>query len=77
MKSIGMKEYPSALNKHAGWWFEYYVRGISLTDIANSIAFVDNEGGPQPQNIRSAISKFSELIDIKPGDRTKIILPVT
>jgi len=77
LKSLGAKEYPSALNKHAEWWFKHYVRKVLLNDIANEIAFVDKGGGPQPENIRNAIRKFSELIDIKPEDGTKIILPVT
>jgi len=71
LKTAGAKEPPSALRKHAKWWFDHYVHNMSFRDIANNIAKIDPQGGPQPENIRNAVKKFSELIGIEPIARTR------
>ncbi len=69
LKAAGAKEPPSALRKHAGWWFDHYVRNVKFSDIADGIAQVDSKGGHQTENIRKAVLKFSELLSIEPTER--------
>ena len=38
------------------------------------IAEIDKRGGPQAENIRKAVAKFSELLGIDPIEKTEIIL---
>jgi hypothetical protein len=66
IKATGLTEYPSSLRKHAKWWFEYYVQGLTWRQISDEIAEVDPEGGPQPENIRKAVTQFSKLIGVSP-----------
>jgi len=70
LKASGAKEPPSALDKHAEWWFDYYVHDTKFLDIANKIAETEKGGGPQPENIRKAVIRFSELLGIDPIERT-------
>jgi hypothetical protein len=70
IKASSVKEPPSALRQHAGWWFDHYVYKMKFSDIADRIACTNREGGPHPENIRKAILTFSELADIKPFERT-------
>ena len=70
LKTLGVKEIPSALSKHAEWWFDHYVHDIEFPDIANKIAEIDKRGGPQPENIKKAVVKFSKLAGIEPLERT-------
>lgn len=69
LKTVGAKEPPSALGKHAKWWFEHYVHSRKFIDIANEIASSNPQGGPHEENIRKAVTKFSQLINIKPVER--------
>lgn len=66
IKDAGLREHPSALEKHTRWWFAHYVRGLTWSQIADEIAEVDAKGGPQPENIRKAVIQFSKLIGIRP-----------
>lgn len=66
IKATGLTEHPSSLQKHAKWWFEHYVRGLTWRQIADEIAEVDLEGGPQPENIRKAVTRLSKLIGVSP-----------
>lgn len=70
LKNSDVKEPPSALRKHAGWWFDHYVSNMKFSDIADRIASTNREGGPHPENIRKAILTFSKLADIEPFERT-------
>jgi hypothetical protein len=76
LKASGAKEPPSALRTHAEWWFDHYVYNKGYFDIANKIAELDKKGsgGPQEENIRKAIIRFSNIADIEPIE-SKIILP--
>lgn len=67
LKASGAKEPPSALNKHAEWWFEHYVHGKSYDDIAREVA--NNEGNPEAVYIGKTVSRFSRLIDVDPMER--------
>jgi len=69
LKEAGAKEPPSALGKHAKWWFEHYVHNRKFIDIANEIANYNSHGGPHEENIRKAVIKFSQLISIEPVER--------
>lgn len=69
LKTSGLKEYPSALETHASWWFEHYVKGLDWGQIADKIAKVAPGGGPQPENIRKAVNQFSKLIGVQPEDK--------
>lgn len=70
LKASGAKEPPSALRKHAEWWFDHYVHDIEFPEIAERIAKIDDRGGPQAENIRKAVIRFSELLGIDPIERT-------
>lgn len=67
LKDSGLKEPPSALDKHAEWWFEYYVHDRSYYEIAK--IYSNTKGNPEGAYIRKQIGKFSRLIDIKPIKR--------
>jgi len=69
LQASGAKEPPSALSKHAKWWFDHYVYNIKFPNIANKIAQIDKKGGPQVENIKKAVVKFSELLGINPIER--------
>ena len=69
IKATGLTEYPGSLQKHAKWWFEHYVQGLTWQQIADEIAKVDLKGGPQPENIRKAVTRFSKLIGVSPKDK--------
>jgi hypothetical protein len=68
LRLAGAIEPPSALRKHAEWWFNHYVNGLNYNDIANKIAQEMINGGPHPENIRKEVIEFSKLIDIKPKE---------
>jgi hypothetical protein len=70
LKDSGIKEPPSALRRHARWWFDHYVHNVKFYDIANEIAQTDRKGGPQIENVRKAVIKFSKTTDIEPIERT-------
>ena len=65
IKGKGLHEYPSGLKKAAYWWFQYNIKGKRWVDLANEEAQDDPEGGPHPENIRKAVSRFSKLIGIQ------------
>lgn len=65
IKDKGLSEYPSGLKKAAYWWFQYNIKGKRWVDLANEEAQDDPEGGPHPENIRKAVSRFSKLIGIQ------------
>ena len=66
LKNHGAIELPSALSKHAKWWFDRYVYKVSFNDIAN--AFINEEGSPTPQHVKAAVNNFSRLAAIYPRE---------
>lgn len=70
LKASGAKEPPSAVPTHAEWWFDHYVHNMKFPDIANKNALTDDTGGRQPENIRKAVLRFSQLLSIEPIERT-------
>jgi hypothetical protein len=65
LKVLGLAEYPSSLEKHARWWFEYFVHGKKYDDIAQEEAYTP--GGSSisyARNVGEAVRKFSKLIGI-------------
>lgn len=70
LKASGAKEPPSALDKHAEWWFDHYVHDTKFPEIANKTIGPNNETGRYPENIRKAVIKFSELLGIDPIEGT-------
>jgi len=65
IKAAGLKEYPSSLQNHAKWWFEYFVHGKKYDDIAQEETY--GPGGyliSYAKNVGDAIRKFSRLIGI-------------
>lgn len=70
LKTAGAKEPPSALGKHAKWWFEHYVHNLTFPEISREVAQATSDVGPYWENIQKAVRKFSELLDIKPADPT-------
>jgi hypothetical protein len=67
IKTSGLKEYPSALEDHARWWFEHYVHGKKYTLLAKE--FPSPKGVHSDVNraesIRKAVWKFSKLTGVK------------
>ena len=59
IKAKSLHEYPSALDKHARWWFEHYVHGKKYKEL--------DEGYPSPnsESIKKAVWKFTKLVGIK------------
>jgi hypothetical protein len=58
LKSLGWQELPSAIEKHAYWWFTHYVIKKKYPDIKT-----DNE--ISPEGIKRAVSKFRKLLNIE------------
>ncbi len=65
LKSSGAKELPSALFRHAEWWFQHHVYKLSFPAISRKVQEVTLEVGPYPENIQKEVSKFSKLLDIQ------------
>ncbi len=59
IKAAGLKEYPSALNKHAQWWFEHYVKEKSYAQLEKTFP----EAGQE--SIKRKVWEFSKLVGIK------------
>jgi hypothetical protein len=67
IKKKGITEFPSSLEKHAGWWFEHYVSGKKYDEIAQQEAYTP--GGSlisYAKNVGKAVREFGKLIDINP-----------
>jgi len=66
-KKTGLKERPSAMEKHAWWWFEHYVHNKSFETLADME--VSGESAiptTYASTIGKAVRKFSRLIEIDP-----------
>jgi hypothetical protein len=58
LKFLGWQELPSAIEKHAYWWFTHYVNKEKYHEIKT-----DNE--INPEGIKRAVSKFRKLLNIE------------
>jgi hypothetical protein len=70
LKSQGLKEKPSSLNRHAKWWFEHFVEGMKYDDIANAEVEASLEEHPIifARNVGRSVREFSKIIGINPKD---------
>jgi hypothetical protein len=59
IKATGLYEYPSALDKHAKWWFEHYVHQKKYPELAKEYAETSAE------SIKRAVWNFKRQMDIK------------
>lgn len=59
IKAKGIHEYPSALEKHAKWWFEHYVHNKTYPELEQKYPQVSRE------SIKRVVWKFSKLLNIK------------
>lgn len=58
LKAVGLKEKPSALEIHARWWFEHYVKGKPYRELAQQFPRVYEE------TIKRKVWEFSRLAGI-------------
>ena len=59
LKSLGWRELPSALEKHAYWWFEHYVHHKKYPELEQEDPQIGRE------SIKRAVWKFTRLLGIK------------
>jgi hypothetical protein len=59
LKSLGWHELPSAIEKHAYWWFEHYVHHKTYPELQQKNPQVGME------SIKRAVWKFSKLLNIQ------------
>lgn len=70
LKTLGVKEIPGSLRRHAEWWFDHYVNNKSFDDIADGTIGPNNVAGIYPENIRKAVLKLSKFIGIQPIEKS-------
>ena len=59
LKSLGWRELPSALERHAYWWFEHYVHHKKYREFEQEYPQIDSE------SIKREVWKFTRLLGIK------------
>jgi len=59
LKFLGWRELPSALERHAYWWFEHYVHHKKYPELEQEDPQIDRE------SIKRAVWKFTKLLGIK------------
>jgi len=59
LKAAGLKEAPSALENHAQWWFEHYVKGKTYRELAQQLPRT------QEETIKRKVWEFSRLVGIR------------
>jgi len=59
IKAVGLKEYPSALENHARWWFEHYVKEKTYAELEEQFPRAGQE------TIKRKVWNFSKLAGIK------------
>jgi len=59
LKTVGLKEKPSALENHAKWWFEHYVKGKPYSELAQQFP------GTEEETIKRKVWEFSKLVGIR------------
>ena len=66
IKAKGLHEYPSALDKHAKWWFEHYIHRKKYREIAEEEYYPEDKTyTPNEESVKRAVWKFTKLVDIK------------
>jgi hypothetical protein len=71
MKTKGMVEYPSSLQKHAEWWFKHYVKKLTYDAIAQEEAYSwDGSSISYAKNVGRAVREFSKIMGIS-GEQLK------
>jgi hypothetical protein len=66
IKSKGFHEYPSAVDKHARWWFKHYVHKKKYREIAEEEYYPeDTTYKPNEESVKRAVWRFTKLVDIK------------
>jgi hypothetical protein len=67
IKMAGFHEFPSALIKHAKWWFEHHIHGKTYDAIAMmELDTTGNSPTVYGRNVGEAVRRFSNFIGIKP-----------
>jgi len=61
LKSLGWQELPSAIEKHAYWWFEHYVHHKKYLQLEQE----EQELWVVREGIKKAVWRFSKLLSIK------------
>lgn len=65
LKEMGLRERPSALEKHAWWWFQRYVRNKTYDEIAQMEAYTPAGSLiSYRRNVGTAVRRFSRLAGI-------------
>lgn len=59
IKNSGLRERPSALEKHAKWWFEHYVKGKTYVELEKDDPSVVQE------SIKRAVWNFSRRVGLR------------
>lgn len=65
IKAKGFNEEPSALKKHARWWFEHHAKGKSFAELEKLYPRAGRENISQ-ETIKRKVWEFSKLVGIKP-----------
>jgi len=66
IKAKGLHEYPSALDKHASWWFEHYIHRKKYREIAEEEYYPEDKTyKPNEESVKRAVWRFTKLVDIK------------
>lgn len=72
LKTKGLRERPSRLEKYALWWFEHYIQGKKYDEIAQMECYSPNGSLiSYAKNVGTAVRKFSRLIGIEPRQSNK------
>lgn len=65
LKKMGLRERPSALEKHAWWWFQHYVHNKTYDEIAQMETYTpDGSLISYRRNVGTAVRRFSRLVGI-------------
>ncbi len=65
LKGEGLQERPSAMEKHAKWWFEHYVHNKTYDEIAQMETYTpDGSLISYRRNVGTAVRRFSRLVGI-------------
>jgi len=65
LKGEGLRERPSALEKHARWWFEHYVHNKTYNQLAEEYPEYPPQRANRQESIKRAVSNFSRRLGIR------------
>lgn len=68
LKDKGLKERPSAMERHAQWWFEHFVHKRKYGEIVEEEVYTLGSYISYPKNVGVAVRNFSKLIGIEVKD---------